>query len=66
MKKIKKDKKGKLVSQRDWLEEQGYSGSHYSLSISSNGRANLTLSDCHRTIEWEFGRPNTKRDKEQD
>lgn len=50
-----------LKSKRDWLEKQEQSGSYYSVLVSGSGHTELTLADCHRTITWQFGRPNSKR-----
>lgn len=53
--------KKSLKSKRDWLEKQEQSGSYYALTVSRNEHVELTLADCHRTITWSFGRPNSKR-----
>lgn len=55
----------KLRSKRAWLEGQKYSGSWYSLEISTDkmdgGYLSLSLSDCNRSITWYFGKPGDKR-----
>lgn len=52
----------KLKSKRDWLEKQHQSGSHYVLTVyAKNGHVELGLADCHRSINWTFGKPNSPR-----
>lgn len=49
----------KLKSKRGFFENQDYSNSGYRLYVSKYG-VTLTLNDCARSIEWEFGNPGDK------
>lgn len=55
-------KKPKLKSERKFLEKSYYSDSYYNLEISKeNGYTSLKLSDCEKSINWQFGKPGSER-----
>lgn len=53
----------KRKTKRVWLEKPELSDSYIKVLTGENGWTELKLTDCYRSINWDFGKPGDKRAK---